>query len=213
VETLADSIDQPWFLELHDFIERERAEHEVFPPPAQVFSAYALTPLSQVEVVILGQDPYHDVGQAHGLSFSVQPSVAIPPSLRNIYRELRIDLGVPIPAHGHLVKWAEQGVMLLNAVLTVRAHEPNSHAKRGWERFTDATLEAISRERDHVVFLLWGKYAHKKTKLIDHDKHTVLLADHPSPLSARKGFFGSRPFSAANAALESKGQTPIDWRP
>lgn len=211
-ETLADALDQPWFLELHDFIERERAEHEVFPPRAQVFSAYALTPLSRVKVVILGQDPYHDDGQAHGLSFSVQPSVGIPPSLRNIYKELRVDLGIPIPAHGHLAKWAEQGVMLLNAVLTVRAHQPNSHANHGWERFTDATLQAISRERDHVVFLLWGKYAHKKAALIDGDKHTVIQANHPSPLSARKGFFGSRPFSAANAALEGKGQAPIDWR-
>jgi uracil-DNA glycosylase/endonuclease III len=213
IDTLAQPMDQPWFLELLDFVERERAEHEVFPPRAQVFSAYTLTPLSAVKVIILGQDPYHDVGQAHGLSFSVQPHVAIPPSLRNMYTELRNDLGLAAPAHGNLVRWAEQGVMLLNAVLTVRAHEPASHAGHGWERFTDATIQAISRERDHVVFLLWGKHAQKKAKLIDRGKHTILEANHPSPLSARQGFFGSKPFSGANAALERKGQAPIDWRP
>jgi uracil-DNA glycosylase/endonuclease III len=213
VATLARPMDEPWFLELLDFVERERAEHEVFPPRDQVFSAYSLTPLAEVKVIILGQDPYHDVGQAHGLSFSVQPSVPIPPSLRNMYKELHSDLGIDAPAHGHLRRWAEQGVMLLNAVLTVRAHEPGSHAGHGWERLTDATIQAISRERDHVVFLLWGKHAQKKAKLIDRSKHTVLEANHPSPLSARQGFFGSRPFSGANAALERKGQAPIDWRP
>jgi uracil-DNA glycosylase len=213
IETLAGPMDQPWFLELCDFVERERAEHQVFPPRAEVFSAYTLTPLSNVKVMILGQDPYHDDGQAHGLSFSVKPGVAIPPSLRNIYKELRDDLGIEAPGHGSLVRWAEQGVMLLNAVLTVRAHEPASHAGHGWERFTDATIQAISRERDHVVFLLWGKHAQKKVKLIDRKKHTILEANHPSPLSARQGFFGSKPFSGANAALERKGQPPIDWRP
>lgn len=213
IETLAEPIDQPWFLELCDFVERERAEHQVFPPRAEVFSAYTLTPLANVKVLILGQDPYHDDDQAHGLSFSVKHGVAIPPSLRNIYKELRDDLGIEAPGHGNLVRWAEQGVMLLNAVLTVRAHEPASHAGHGWERFTDATIQAVSRERDHVVFLLWGKHAQKKAKLIDRSKHTILEANHPSPLSARQGFFGSKPFSGANAALERKGQGPIDWRP
>jgi uracil-DNA glycosylase/endonuclease III len=213
VETLAEPMDQPWFLELLDFVERERAEHQVFPPRDQVFSAYTLTPLRDVKVIILGQDPYHDDGQAHGLSFSVQPHVPIPPSLRNIYKELHDDLGIAAPSHGHLRRWAEQGVMLLNAVLTVRAHQPGSHAGHGWERFTDATITAISRQREHVVFLLWGKHAQKKAKLIDRGKHTILAANHPSPLSARQGFFGSRPFSSANAALERKGQAPIDWRP
>lgn len=213
IETLAQPMDQPWFLELLDFVERERAEHQVFPPRAEVFSAYTLTPLAHVKVLILGQDPYHDDDQAHGLAFSVKGKVAIPPSLRNIYKELRDDLGIEAPGHGNLARWAEQGVMLLNAVLTVRAHEPASHAGHGWERFTDATIQAVSRERDHVVFLLWGKHAQKKAKLIDRSKHTILEANHPSPLSARQGFFGSKPFSGANAALERKGQGPIDWRP
>ena len=213
IETLAEPLDQPWFLELLDFVERERAEHQVFPPRSEVFSAYTLTPLERVKVMILGQDPYHDDGQAHGLSFSVKPGVAIPPSLRNMYKELQGDLGIEPPGHGSLVRWAEQGVMLLNAVLTVRAHQPASHAGQGWERFTDATIQAISRQRDHVVFLLWGKHAQKKAKLIDRGKHTILEANHPSPLSARQGFFGSKPFSGANAALERKGQAPIDWRP
>ncbi|MFO0589559.1 MAG: uracil-DNA glycosylase [Polyangiaceae bacterium] len=211
IAPLAETMDQPWFLDLLDFVERERAEHQVFPPRDKVFSAYALTPLSNVNVLILGQDPYHDDGQAHGLSFSVQPGVATPPSLRNIFTELRADLGVATPSHGHLQKWAERGVMMLNAVLTVRAHEPGSHAGKGWERFTDATIQAISRERDHVVFILWGKHAQKKAKLIDRAKHTILEANHPSPLSAHQGFFGSKPFSAANAALTKKGQAPIDW--
>lgn len=213
VEALAPELDQPYFLELLDFVERERAEHPVFPPREQVFSAYSLTPLSNVKVLILGQDPYHDDGQAHGLSFSVGPTVAIPPSLRNIYKELKSDCGIAPPKHGHLVQWAEQGVMLLNAVLTVRAHQPNSHQGRGWERFTDATIAAVSRQREHVVFVLWGKPAQKKKRLIDARKHTILEANHPSPLSARKGFFGSRPFSAANAALREHGQGEIDWRP
>jgi uracil-DNA glycosylase/endonuclease III len=213
IEPLAEVMEQPSFLALLDFVERERAEHEVFPPRDQVFSAYTLTPLRDVKVLILGQDPYHDDGQAHGLSFSVQPDVTIPPSLRNIYTELRSDLGIEPPPHGHLKRWAEQGVLLLNAVLTVRAHKPGSHAGQGWERFTDATIQAISRERDHVVFVLWGKHAQKKAKLIDRSKHTILEANHPSPLSAHQGFFGSRPFSKANAALQRKFQTPIDWKP
>lgn len=213
IDALAGELDQPYFLELLDFVERERAEHQVFPPRAEVFSAYSLTPLPRVKVLVLGQDPYHDDGQAHGLSFSVGPQVAIPPSLRNIYKELKSDLGITPPKHGHLVQWARQGVMLLNTVLTVRAHQPGSHQGRGWERFTDATITAVSRQREHVVFVLWGKPAQKKAKLIDGRTHTILKANHPSPLSARKGFFGSRPFSAANEALRQHGQDEIDWRP
>ena len=210
---LAPELEQPYFKKLADFVRAEREAHQVFPHEDDVFSAFKFTPFEEVRVLLLGQDPYHDDGQAHGLSFSVKPDVAIPPSLRNIYKELRDDLGIEPPGHGSLVRWAEQGVMLLNAVLTVRAHEPASHAGQGWERFTDATIQAVSRERDHVVFLLWGKHAQKKAKLIDRKKHTILEANHPSPLSARQGFFGSKPFSGANAALERKGQAPIDWRP
>ncbi|MEM9463140.1 MAG: uracil-DNA glycosylase [Myxococcota bacterium] len=213
VTHLMGEVDQPYFLELLDFVERERAQHSVFPPSGQVLSAFTLTPFDQVKVVILGQDPYHDDGQAHGLSFSVEPGIAIPPSLRNIYKELASDLGIDSPSHGNLVKWAQQGVMLLNTVLTVRAHQAHSHRKRGWERFTDAAITALSKHRDHVVFVLWGKPAQKKKKLIDARTHTVLEANHPSPLSARKGFFGSKPFSAVNAALAAHGQDPIDWRP
>ena len=213
VRTLADELDQGYVLDLLDFVEQERKEHAVFPPAGDVFSAFTLTPFEQVKVVVLGQDPYHDDGQAHGLSFSVAPGVKVPPSLRNIYEELKSDLGIAPPRHGHLAAWAKQGVMLLNTVLTVRAHEAHSHRKRGWERLTDAAIEALSKQRDHVVFLLWGKPAQKKAKLIDRDKHTILEANHPSPLSARKGFFGSKPFSQANAALEQHGQSPIDWRP
>ncbi|MCX4243696.1 uracil-DNA glycosylase [Paraliomyxa miuraensis] len=212
VEALASEIDEPYFLELLDFVERERAEHQVFPPREQVFSAYVHTPLSAVKVLVLGQDPYHDDDQAHGLSFSVGPDVKVPPSLRNIYKELHGDLGLQPPKHGHLVKWAQQGVMLLNTVLTVRAHQAGSHQGHGWERFTDATIKAVSQRSEHVVFVLWGKPAQKKKKLIDGRKHTILEANHPSPLSASKGFFGSKPFSAINAALRSKGQAEIDWR-
>ncbi len=212
VERLVDEIDQDYVLDLLDFVEKERADHQVFPPAPDVFSAFTLTSFEQIKVVVLGQDPYHDDGQAHGLSFSVMPGVSIPPSLRNIYKELKSDMGIEPPSHGHLIKWAEQGVMLLNTVLTVQAHKANSHRKRGWERFTDAAIKAISRERDHVVFVLWGKPAQKKKKIIDANKHTVIEANHPSPLSARKGFFGSKPFSKANAALEKHGQSTIDWR-
>ena len=212
VEKLADEIDKPYMLQLLDFVARERQQHEVFPGPDDVFSAFAHTPFDQVKVLILGQDPYHDVGQAHGLSFSVRPGIKTPPSLKNIYKELKSDLGIPAPDHGHLVKWAEQGVLMLNAVLTVRAHKPNSHKQKGWETFTDAVIRRVSADRDHVVFLLWGKYAQKKAQLIDKRKHTILQGHHPSPLSARRGFFGSRPFSAINKALQGAGQGPIDWR-
>ncbi len=212
VDKLIDEIDKPYFLDLLTFVDRERAENEVFPPRTEVFSAFSLTPFDNVQVLILGQDPYHDDGQAHGLSFSVKPGIKIPPSLANIYKELKADLGIEPPNHGHLVKWAQQGVMMLNAVLTVRAHMPNSHKGKGWETFTDAVIKTLSNERKHVVFVLWGKYAQKKAKLIDRKKHTVIKGHHPSPLSARHGFFGSRPFSAINKALKKAGQTEIDWR-
>ncbi len=208
---LVSEVDQSYFLELLDYVERERAEHQVFPPADQVFSAFNLTPFESVKVVILGQDPYHDDGQAHGLSFSVGPKVKIPPSLRNIYKELKSDLGIEPPSHGHLSKWAQQGVLLLNTVLTVRAHQAHSHRKKGWERFTDAAIKALNRERDHVVFLLWGKPAQKKGKLINAKKHTILKSGHPSPLSV-KHFLGSKPFSQANAALTKHGQQAVDWQ-
>lgn len=212
VTKLSAELDKPYMLKLLDFIERERAEHQVFPERNEVFSAFSLTPFENVKVLILGQDPYHDDGQAHGLSFSVKPGIKIPPSLRNIYKELKSDVGIDAPAHGYLGKWAEQGVMMLNAVLTVRAHKPNSHKNQGWEQFTDAVIRTLSAERDHVVFVLWGKYAQKKAKLIDKRKHTVLKGIHPSPLSARNGFFGSKPFSSINRALRKANQSQIDWR-
>lgn len=210
---LAAELAEPWWPKLQAFVAAEREQSVVHPPEQEVFAAFERTPYDRVRVLILGQDPYAGFGQAHGLSFSVRPGVPLPGSLANLFRERQDDLGLPVPSHGYLGAWADRGVMLLNAVLTVRAHEPGSHAGHGWERLTDATIQAISRERDHVVFLLWGKHAQKKAKLIDRSKHTVLEANHPSPLSARQGFFGSRPFSGANAALERKGQAPIDWRP
>lgn len=212
VEKLAPELDKPYMLKLLDFVAKERAETEVFPVQSEVFSAFSLTPFDDVKVLILGQDPYHDDGQAHGLSFSVKPGIKIPPSLRNIYKELKSDLGITAPKHGYLASWAEQGVMMLNAVLTVRAHKPNSHKNKGWEQFTDAVIRTLSAERDHLVFVLWGKYAQKKAKLIDKRKHTILQGNHPSPLSARKGFFGSRPFSKINRALSKAKQAEIDWR-
>jgi uracil-DNA glycosylase len=204
-------MSQPMFKALQQFIAEERAQHEVFPPEDEVFTALQLTPLDQVKVVILGQDPYHDNGQAHGLSFSVKRGVRQPPSLVNIFKELKSDLGIAPPKHGCLEQWARQGVLLLNAVLTVRAHEPNSHKDRGWEVFTDAVIRAVSKTQPHVVFILWGAYAQKKGKLIDARKHTVINSAHPSPLSVKK-FLGSKPFSQANAALEAHGQAPIDWK-
>ncbi len=207
---LADEISQPYFAQLADFVRTEREQHEVFPPEAEVFSALRLTPFENVRVLLLGQDPYHDVGQAHGLCFSVKPGVKTPPSLVNVFKELRSDLGCTIPNHGHLTAWAEQGVLLLNAVLTVRAHAANSHKGRGWERFTDAIIRRVN-ERPHVVFLLWGAYAQKKAELIDESKHTVIKCAHPSPLSVRK-FFGSKPFSKTNAALLAHDQTQIEWQ-
>ncbi len=208
---LNDQIDQPYFQVLADFVAQEREKYTVFPPKGEVFTALELTPFEAVKVLILGQDPYHGPGQAHGLAFSVQPGVRPPPSLANMYKELKDDLGCPVSRSGYLVPWAEQGVMLLNAVLTVRAHTANSHKDKGWEQFTDSIISALNERERPVVFVLWGGYARKKLKLIDTKRHPVIQSAHPSPLSANNGFFGSRPFSKINAALEQVGEAPIDW--
>ncbi|MEZ4302417.1 MAG: uracil-DNA glycosylase [Polyangiaceae bacterium] len=208
---LAGELEKPYFKDLSRFVDEERRAHEVFPPEREVFSAFALTPFDRVRVLLLGQDPYHDNGQAHGLCFSVKPGVKPPPSLRNMYKELQTDIpGFTPPAHGFLQRWAEQGILLLNAVLTVRAHAPASHAGHGWETFTDAVIGKLNARPAPLVFCLWGGYAQKKKKLITAPQHITLQAAHPSPLSAKK-FFGSRPFSRINEALASLGQPPIDW--
>jgi uracil-DNA glycosylase len=204
-------LEKPYFGALRRFVDGERRSHTVYPPEDEVFAALERTPYDRVKVMILGQDPYHGPGQAHGLAFSVRPGVTPPPSLRNIFRELRDDLGCPVPRDGSLVPWAEQGVLLLNAVLTVRAGEPNSHRGKGWETFTDAVIRAVNDRPGPVVFVLWGGYAAKKEALIDAGPHVVLKSAHPSPLSAKRGFFGSRPFTKVNAALEDAGQAPVDW--
>ncbi|WP_160153213.1 uracil-DNA glycosylase [Microbulbifer sp. ALW1] len=204
---------KPYMEELRVFLQQERqAGKNIFPPGGQVFNAFNSTPFDQVKVVILGQDPYHGAGQAHGLCFSVMPGVRIPPSLQNIYKELQSDLGITPPEHGCLQPWAEQGVLLLNATLTVEESKAGSHQKRGWERLTDAAIHALAEQREGLVFVLWGSYAQKKGSFIDSRKHLVLSGPHPSPLSAHRGFFGTRPFSQANAYLQSSGQKPIDWR-
>ena len=203
---------KPYWADLMRFVAEERAAHTVYPPEGDVFNAFRHTPLERVKAVVLGQDPYHGEGQAHGLCFSVRPGVRAPQSLRNVYTERQSDLGLPPVKHGCLAAWARQGVLMLNAVLTVRAKTPNSHANKGWEHFTDAALRAVNELPHAVVFILWGAYAQKKTPLITGTQHVILKAAHPSPYSAANGFFGSRPFSQANAALEAAGETPIDWR-
>ncbi len=203
---------KPYWPPLVQFLVAERKQHPVFPPARDVFNAFRYTPLDGVKVFLLGQDPYPGEGQAHGLCFSVRPGVRLPGSLRNMYRELNDDLGIPPVKHGYLASWAEQGILMLNACLTVRAGEPNSHAGRGWETFTDAAIRAVNALPRPVVFLLWGSYAQKKGKLIDAARHVVIKGVHPSPLSADKGFYGSKPFSKVNAALEAAGEAPIDWR-
>jgi uracil-DNA glycosylase len=210
-EVLADEVKKPYFQQLKAFVDDERSAHTVFPPEGDVFNAFELTPYHQVKVLLLGQDPYHDEGQAHGLCFSVKPGIKPPPSLVNIFKELHNDLGCKVPNNGYLVPWAQQGIMLLNAVLTVRAHKPTSHKDQGWETFTDAVIRALNDRSKPVVFLLWGAYAQKKIKLIDANRHRVVTAAHPSPLSAKK-FFGSKSFSAVNKALEELGERPIDWQ-
>jgi len=198
---------------LFQFIQEERLQKEIFPAQDLVFNAFNLTALSKLKVVILGQDPYHNIGQAHGLSFSVPKGIAIPPSLKNIYTELSTDIpGFQQPKHGDLTTWATQGVLLLNATLTVRAHEPGSHQKKGWEQFTDQIIQQLSDQCPHIVFLLWGNYAIKKSVLINQQKHLILTSVHPSPLSVYRGFFGSKPFSKTNAFLVKNHLEPIDWQ-
>ena len=209
---LADELDKPYFHALEHFVEDERQNFTVYPPEQEVFSALELTPYERVNVLLLGQDPYHDANQAHGLCFSVRPGISPPPSLVNIYKELRSDIGFHIPNNGYLVPWAKQGILMLNAVLTVRAHTPNSHKNKGWETFTDAIIRTVNAKETPVVFVLWGGYAQKKLSLIDTQRHIVVQSAHPSPLSARNGFFGSKPFSAINAALRKAGKTEIDWQ-
>jgi uracil-DNA glycosylase len=209
---LAEELEKPYFQKLQEFVAEERQKHTVFPPKDEVFSALEHTPYEDASVLILGQDPYHDEGQAHGMAFSVKPGVTPPPSLVNIFKELRDDAGGRIPNNGYLVPWADQGVLLLNAVLTVRAHSPNSHKNKGWEKFTDAVIRKVSEKDDPVVFVLWGGYAQKKKKLIDAGRHTTIESAHPSPLSARSGFFGSKPFSRINAALRAAGKPEINWQ-
>lgn len=208
---LEDEFSAPYFHQLKDFLVEERREQTIFPPAPDVFNALRFTPLHGVKVLILGQDPYHGAGQAHGLSFSVRPGVRVPPSLRNIYKELSADIPdfVP-PKHGYLRSWAEQGVLLLNAVLTVREGQANSHAGKGWEKLTDAVIRAVNAKEERVVFVLWGAYARKKKALITGPQHVIIESAHPSPLS-EKNFFGTRPFSRVNAALTEAGQTPINW--
>ena len=210
--TLRAETEQPYYAELERFVDAERAAHVVCPPEDEVFTALELTAKRSVKALILGQDPYPTPGVAHGLAFSVRPGKPIPGSLRNIFKELVSDVGVPMPNDGSLVPWAEHGVLLLNAVLTVRAGAPNSHKNKGWERFTDAIIRAVSAKSTCVAFILWGAYAQKKIPLIDAEQHVIITGAHPSPLTRGKGFFGTRPFSRANAALEEAGVKPIDWR-
>ncbi|HVY47135.1 MAG TPA: uracil-DNA glycosylase [Minicystis sp.] len=209
---LGGELEAPYFAELRRFVAVERAAGPVYPPDDVVFAAFGRTPLDRVKVVLLGQDPYHGEGQAHGLALSVRPGVAAPPSLVNLFKELEADLAIPRPAHGSLAAWAERGVLLLNAVLTVRAGAPGSHAKRGWEAFTDAAIRAVDARARPAVFLLLGAAAKKKARLVDRARHRVVEAAHPSPLSAHAGFFGSKPFSRVNAALRELGEDPIDFR-
>jgi len=209
---LRGELAKPYWEELQGFVATERGRHPVYPAHADVFAALHLTPRAGTRVVILGQDPYHGPGQAHGLAFSVQPGVPVPPSLRNIFAELQADLGIPPPRSGNLEPWARQGVLLLNTTLTVRGGASASHQGRGWEPFTDAVIKAVDAKPERVVFLLWGASARRKRALVDTTRHVVLESPHPSPLSASSGFFGSRPFSRANAALVEAGRDPVDWR-
>ena len=203
---------KPYYAELYKFIKEEYSTRQIFPPADDIFNAFHLTPLSQVKVLILGQDPYHNDGQAHGLCFSVKPEVDIPPSLVNIYKELQEDLGCYVPDNGYLVKWAQQGVLMLNTVLTVRAHQANSHQGRGWEKFTDAIIQAVNAQDRPIVYLLWGKPAQSKIPMLTNPKHLILKAPHPSPLSAYRGFFGCKHFSQTNEFLKANGIEPIDWQ-
>lgn len=209
---LRDELAKPYWSELQHFVAEERRHHTVYPPTDEVFAALHLTPLAQVKVLILGQDPYHGPGQAHGLCFSVRSGTRPPPSLENIFTELHDDLGIERPTTGDLTPWARQGVLLLNATLTVRAHQAASHQGKGWEAFTDRVIAAVDAKPERVVFILWGNSARKKKALVDTRRHVVIESPHPSPLSAHRGFFGSKPFSRANAALVEAGREPVDWR-
>jgi uracil-DNA glycosylase len=208
---LSQEFEKEYFLKLADFVKEEYRTGTVYPPGSLIFNAFNLCPFSKVKAVIIGQDPYHGPGQAHGLCFSVKEGVEFPPSLVNIFKEIESDLGIPFPQSGNLERWASQGVLLLNATLTVRAHNAGSHQKKGWERFTDAAIEILNRERENLVFFLWGAYAQKKGEAIDQQKHLVLESVHPSPLSASRGFFGNRHFSRCNEYLTGHGIEPVKW--
>ncbi|MBR3565109.1 MAG: uracil-DNA glycosylase [Paludibacteraceae bacterium] len=208
---LQSEFDKPYFAQLVQFVKQEYATQQCFPPAKLIFNAFDSCPFEKVKVVIIGQDPYHDDGQAHGLSFSVPDGIAFPPSLRNIYQEISNEFGTPIPQSGNLTRWAEQGVLLLNSVLTVRAHQPASHQNRGWEELTDAAIYQLAKYRHNIVFLLWGSYAQRKAAYIDPNEHYVLQTAHPSPLSAYRGFFGCNHFKAANEYLAEHGIEPIQW--
>lgn len=212
LEAIGKEFKKTYYKELYQFVKSEYERYVIYPPADDIFNAFHFTPLNQVKVVILGQDPYHNVGQAHGLCFSVKPDVEVPPSLVNIYTELQEDIGCKIPNNGYLEKWAKQGVLMLNTVLTVRAHQANSHQGKGWELFTDAVIEAVNAQDQPIVFLLWGRPAQMKKKMLTNPKHLILEAPHPSPLSAYRGFFGCRHFSKTNAFLVQNGIEPIDWQ-
>lgn len=209
---LQEEFKKPYYAELYKKVLEEYKETQIFPPADDIFNAFHFTPLSEVKVVIIGQDPYHNVGQAHGLCFSVKPDVDIPPSLVNIYKELHDDVGCYIPDNGYLEKWAKQGVLMLNSVLTVRAHQANSHQGLGWEKFTDAVIRAVNEQDRPIVYMLWGRPAQNKAKSVNNPKHLLLKAPHPSPLSAHRGFFGCKHFSQANEYLKKNGLEPIDWQ-
>ena len=212
IEPLQTEFRKPYYKDLYDFVKKEYSSTVIYPPSDEIFNAFHFTPLSKVKVLLLGQDPYHNVNQAHGLSFSVKPGQDIPPSLQNIYKELNDDLGCYIPNNGFLKKWAEQGVLLLNTVLTVRAHQANSHKGRGWEQFTDAVINAVNAQDRPIVYFLWGAPAQKKKAMLNNPKHLILEAPHPSPLSAYRGFFGCKHFSRCNEFLVANGVEPIDWQ-
>ena len=210
-QALQEEFDKAYFAQLTDFVRQEYARTTIYPPARFIFNAFDHCPFNKVKVVILGQDPYHEPGQANGLCFSVAPGTQLPPSLVNIFKEIQEDLGKPFPADGDLTRWADQGVLLLNATLTVQAHYAGSHQRRGWETFTDAVIQLLADKREHLVFILWGSYAQQKSAYINPSRHLILRAPHPSPLSAYRGFFGCKHFSQANAYLQQTGQTPIDW--
>jgi uracil-DNA glycosylase len=209
---LSEEFKEPYFFDLKNFLVEEKRKFRIYPPGSEIFAAFNYTPVDKVKVVILGQDPYHGAGQANGLCFSVKDGIPHPPSLRNIFKEMESDLGIRPPRSGNLEKWARQGVLLLNATLTVRASQAGSHQNRGWERFTDKVIFTLSEIREHLVFILWGKYAQNKELLIDAGKHHLIKSPHPSPFSADRGFFGSRPFSRTNDYLALQGIEPVDWR-